>query len=156
MKLSVREANNADVNTIVKYQLAMAMETESLELDKDILKLGVDAVLKDPSKARYFIAEKDGKSAGMLMITLEWSDWRNGWVWWIQSVYTAPEYRGQGVYKQLYEHIKSLVTVSDNIRGIRLYVDNRNLTAQKVYKSLGMNGDHYTTYEWMRDDSSGA
>ena len=153
MKFSVREAKKNDACKIVEFQMAMAFETESLELDKSVLSLGVNAVLEDHSKARYFIAEDDGNSIGMLMITLEWSDWRNGWVWWIQSVYTAPEYRKQGIYKQLYEHIKSLVAASDNIRGIRLYVDNRNTAAQKVYRSLGMNGDHYTTYEWMPGDS---
>ena len=153
MGILVRAAKSADRSTIVDFQMAMALETESLELDKGVLALGVDAVLEDSSKARYFIAEEGGKSAGMLMITLEWSDWRNGWVWWIQSVYTAPAYRKQGVYKQLYEYIKSLVAASDNIRGIRLYVDNRNVAAQKVYRSLGMNGDHYTTYEWMPGDT---
>jgi len=154
MKLLVREAKKGDICKIVEFQMAMAMETESLELDRDVLSLGVNAVLEDPSKARYFMAEEDGNSIGMLMITLEWSDWRNGWVWWIQSVYTSPECRGKGVYKLLYRHIKSLVERSDNIRGIRLYVDKRNVTAQKVYKALEMNGDHYTTYEWMSDDGS--
>ena len=152
MKLLVREAKKSDACKIVEFQMAMALETESLKLDKGILTLGVNAVLEDSSKARYFIAEEDGMGIGMLMITLEWSDWRNGWVWWIQSVYTSPEYRGKGVYKLLYQHIKSLVRRSDNIRGIRLYVDKRNVTAQKVYKALGMNGDHYSTYEWMGDD----
>jgi len=153
MKISVREANRGDLDTIIGFQMAMALETESLELDRDILKLGVNNVLDDPSKALYFIAEEDGNNLGMLMITLEWSDWRNGWVWWIQSVYTAPEYRKRGVYKLLYEHIRSLVRQSDNIRGIRLYVDKRNIAAQKVYTSLGMNGEHYSTYEWMVGDN---
>jgi len=152
MGLLIREAKKSDCSRIVEFQMAMALETESLELDRDVLSLGVNAVLEDSSKARYFIAEEEGSSIGMLMITLEWSDWRNGWVWWIQSVYTAPEYRGRGVYKLLYQHVKSLVRNSDNIRGIRLYVDKRNVTAQKVYDALGMNGSHYSTYEWMVGD----
>ena len=152
MEILIREANSTDANKIVEFQMAMALETESLKLDRDILTLGVNAVLDDPSKASYFIAEEDGKSVGMLMITPEWSDWRNGWVWWIQSVYTMPEFRKRGVYKLLYEHIKSLVAASADIRGIRLYVDNRNTTAQNVYTALGMNGDHYSTYEWMAGD----
>ena len=152
MELSVREAKKSDASKIVEFQMAMALETESLELEKNVLTLGVNAVLEDPSKARYFIAEEGGNSIGMLMITLEWSDWRNGWVWWIQSVYTAPKYRGKGVYKLLYQYIKTHVQRSDNIRGIRLYVDKTNITAQNVYKALGMNGDHYSTYEWMRDN----
>ena len=152
MELLVREAKKSDACKIVEFQMAMALETESLELEKNVLTLGVNAVLEDPSKARYFIAEEGGNSIGMLMITLEWSDWRNGWVWWIQSVYTDPKYRGKGVYKLLYQYIKTHVQRSDNIRGIRLYVDKTNVTAQKVYKALGMNGDHYSTYEWMRDN----
>jgi GNAT superfamily N-acetyltransferase len=151
MSVIIRDAEKNDISAIVEFQYAMAQETEDLILDKEVLNQGVVSVLNDPGKARYFIAEMEGNQIGMLMITLEWSDWRNGWVWWIQSVFTKQGYRKMGVYKQLYYHVKNLVEQSDNIRGLRLYVDKRNIRAQQVYESLGMNGEHYTTYEWMRD-----
>ena len=151
MEIIIREVNINDHSKIVEFQLAMALETENLQLDRDILAKGVLSVLQDSTKARYFIADLAGTSAGMLMITEEWSDWRDGWVWWIQSVYTKPGYRKMGVYKMLYEYVRELIEKSDNIRGLRLYVDKRNIRAQQVYESLGMNGEHYTTYEWMRE-----
>lgn len=151
MSIVIREANIEDHLTIVDFQQAMALETENLQLDKEVLSQGVLSVLENPEKASYFIADLDGLAVGMLMITLEWSDWRNGWVWWIQSVYTKPGYRKMGVYKLLYNHVRDMVEKSTNIRGLRLYVDKRNIRAQQVYESLGMTGEHYTTYEWMRD-----
>jgi len=146
----VREAHSGDLETIVDFQLKMAKETEDITLDREILTRGVETVLSNQSIARYFIAEIEGISAGMLMITYEWSDWRDGWVWWIQSVYTHKDYRKQGVYRELYGHIKKIAESDSKIRGIRLYVDNRNSRAQEVYRQLGMNGDHYTTFEWMK------
>lgn len=151
MSIFVREANIEDHSAIVDFQLAMALETENLQLDKEVLSKGVLSVLEDKTKARYFIADSDGLAVGVLMITLEWSDWRNGWVWWIQSVYTKPGYRKMGVYKLLYNHVKDIVQKSMDIMGLRLYVDKRNIKAQQVYESLGMTCEHYTTYEWMRD-----
>ncbi len=166
MEIKIVKASREDIQTIVDFQLKMALETEELELDPVTLNQGVAAVIDDSSKASYYIAKvidynSDSKSvqtpqgavevaAGMLMITLEWSDWRNGWVWWIQSVYVEKEFRKYGVFKQLYNHIKSIVESSENIKGIRLYVDKRNTRAQKVYESLGMTGEHYSTYEWMK------
>lgn len=150
MKITVRDANFEDLKVITDFQLEMALETEALKLNRDILSAGIDSVLRDGIKARYFIAQQESESVGMLMITFEWSDWRNGWVWWIQSVYTKPGFRKMGIYRLLYDHVKGLVLNSDNIRGIRLYVDKRNVPAQRVYESLGMNGEHYTTYEWMK------
>jgi ribosomal protein S18 acetylase RimI-like enzyme len=150
MKITIRDANAQDIGAIIDFQMEMALETETLKLDRDILTQGVNSVLSDSNRARYFIAESDNMAVGMLMITYEWSDWRNGWVWWIQSVYTKPGFRKMGIYKMLYDHVKGLVNASDNIRGIRLYVDKRNVPAQKVYESLGMSGEHYTTYEWMK------
>lgn len=150
MKAEIREANIKDCQEIVNFQQEMALETENLQLNIDVLKEGVLSVFKDPAKAKYYIAETEGVIVGMLMITLEWSDWRNGWVWWIQSVYTKPGYRKMGVYKLLYEYVRQQVRDSENIKGIRLYVDKRNIRAQRVYESLGMTGDHYTTYEWMK------
>ena len=159
MNIKITKATNDDIEAIVGFQLRMALETEDLILDGVVLNEGVKAVIDDPSKASYYVArisdvlgveEGEEVAAGMLMITLEWSDWRNGWVWWIQSVYVREEYRQYGVFRALYNHIKQLVTESNNVRGIRLYVDKRNLKAQKVYESLGMTGEHYSTFEWMK------
>ncbi|HCT94769.1 MAG: hypothetical protein A2X19_09475 [Bacteroidetes bacterium GWE2_39_28] len=151
MEILIRDAVLSDHSHIVDFQMAMALETEELILEQNTLSKGVKAVLEDPSKARYFIAEGEGKPVGMLMITTEWSDWRNRWVWWIQSVYILPECRKMGVYKMLYEHVRVIVANSDSIGGIRLYVDRRNTRAQAVYTNLGMNGDHYATFEWMKE-----
>ena len=148
--MTVRNAIPEDAAAIVDFQLKMALETESLTLEPEVVKDGVAALFHDPSKGCYFVAEEGGVVVASLMITYEWSDWRNGWVWWIQSVYTAPAFRRRGIYRALYAYVKSLVLESDNIRGIRLYVDKTNHPAQKVYSALGMNGEHYTTYEWMK------
>ena len=152
MNLVIEEARIGDLNTLVEFQLKMAMETEELKLDREILIKGVKAVYEDPAKARYFVARIDERVVGMLMITLEWSDWRNGWVWWIQSVYVEQEFRKDGVFRSLYSYIRNVVENSDSIRGHRLYVDKRNIKAQKVYNALGMTGEHYTTYEWMKNN----
>lgn len=152
MNLVIEEARIGDLNTLVEFQLKMAMETEELKLDREILIKGVKAVYEDPAKARYFVARIEERVVGMLMITLEWSDWRNGWVWWIQSVYVEQEFRKDGIFRSLYTYIRNVVENSDSIRGLRLYVDKRNIKAQKVYNALGMTGEHYTTYEWMKNN----
>ena len=152
MNLVIEEARIGDLNTLVEFQLKMAMETEELKLDREILIKGVKAVYEDPAKARYFVTRIDERVVGMLMITLEWSDWRNGWVWWIQSVYVEQEFRKDGIFRSLYTYIRNVVENSDSIRGLRLYVDKRNIKAQKVYNALGMTGEHYTTYEWMKNN----
>lgn len=146
----VRIATRSDAAKIVNFQLKMALETEELSLDFTTVEKGVAAVFDDPSKGCYFVAEEEGVVVGSLMITFEWSDWRNGLVWWIQSVYVAPEFRKRGVFARMYHHVKKQVETSDDIRGLRLYVDNRNVSAKEVYMRMGMNGAHYTTYEWMR------
>src|SRR5258706_7938715 len=148
--IDYRQATPSDVSVIVDFQLAMALETEELELDRDVCTRGVKAVFDDPSRGRYFLAQSEGTVVASLMITYEWSDWRNGNVWWIQSVYVRPSFRGQRVYAGLYEHVQNLVQTDDGIRGIRLYVDRRNVSAQKVYSRLGMNGEHYQVFEWMK------
>jgi GNAT superfamily N-acetyltransferase len=149
-EIRYRDAVRADAQTIIEFQIAMARETEEVELARDVLTRGVEAVFADPSLGRYFIAERDGVVAGSLMITYEWSDWRNGLVWWVQSVYVDPAHRRRGIYGGLYEHVKKLVEPEPGIRGIRLYVDLRNVSAQEVYKRLGMDGGHYQVYEWMK------
>jgi len=149
MPITYRDAAPHDAARIIEFQLAMARETEDLDLDREILTRGVGAVFADPSLGRYFVAESDGEVVASLMITYEWSDWRSGTVWWIQSVYVVPSFRRRGVYAGLYQHVKTLVEADPAIRGIRLYVDARNTGAQEVYTRLGMNGEHYKVFEWM-------
>jgi GNAT superfamily N-acetyltransferase len=150
MNVIYRAAEPTDITAIVNFQIEMAHETEDIELDRDVLGRGVEALFTDPSLGRYFIADIDGKPIASLMITYEWSDWRNGMVWWIQSVYVAPEARRRGIYAGLYQYVKDLVDTESAVRGIRLYVDRRNTAAQEVYRRLGMNGDHYQVFEWMK------
>ena len=145
-----REGVPSDANDIIDFQIAMARETEDFDLQRDITTRGVHAVFADLSLGRYFVAEADGRVVASLMITYEWSDWRNGVVWWIQSVYVVPDFRRRGVYAGLYQHVKTMVESEPSIRGIRLYVDDRNTSAQEVYTRLGMNGEHYKVYEWMK------
>ncbi len=146
----VRLATSADISKLIEFQLAMALETEKLMLDKTILTNGIENLFKDGGKGKYFVAEANREVIGCLMTTYEWSDWRNGNVLWIQSVYIDKVHRAKGVYKKMYEHLKQLVITSNEYRGIRLYVDKTNLTAQKVYQQLGMNGEHYQVFEWMK------
>jgi GNAT superfamily N-acetyltransferase len=149
-EIQYREAERGDASTIINFQLAMAAETEDLALDADIVSNGVYAVFDEPSRGRYFVAENADYTVASLLITYEWSDWRNGMVWWIQSVYVVPPFRKQGVYAGLYAYIRELIADDDSVRGIRLYVDERNTSAQQVYARLGMNGEHYRVFEWMK------
>jgi GNAT superfamily N-acetyltransferase len=148
--ITYRDAHLSDGDAIVSFQIAMARETEDLDLDREVLARGVEAVFSDPQLGRYFIAESDSRVVASLLITYEWSDWRNGVVWWIQSVYVMPEFRRQRIYAGLYEHVKKIVDAESHVRGIRLYVDRRNTRAQEVYARLGMNGEHYQVFEWMK------
>jgi GNAT superfamily N-acetyltransferase len=151
--LQIRAAERSDAAAIVDFQLRMARETEGLELDRATLDRGVEAVFADPGKGAYWVAERDGHDppiVGSLLTTFEWSDWRDGVVLWIQSVYVVPEERGRGVYRALYERVKRQVEESDRCKGIRLYVDRRNAAAQRVYERLGMSREHYELFEWMK------
>ncbi len=139
-----------DAAAIVEFQIAMARETEEVELDRDICTEGVASVFADSKHGFYLVGEQNGQVVVSTMITYEWSDWRNGVVWWIQSVYVAPEARGQGVYKGLYAYVQELANADEDVRGIRLYVDKRNTRAQQVYTKLDMNGEHYQVFEWMK------
>jgi GNAT superfamily N-acetyltransferase len=149
-QIRFREATAADANTIAQFQVWMARETEEVELHPPILEKGVAAVFANRNLGQYYVAEEDGKVIASLLITYEWSDWRNGMIWWIQSVYVREEHRGKRVYAGLYDFVRARVTDDPTIRGIRLYVDNRNTAAQEVYTKLGMSGEHYRVYEWMK------
>ena len=146
----IRQANENDSASIVEFQLAMAWETERLQLDEATVIKGVAAVFSDASKGIYYVAERDGMVLGSLLTTFEWSDWRNGTVLWIQSVYVRPEFRKKSVFSKLYRHIQELVASNPNLRGIRLYADKTNTPAHGVYEHLGMTAEHYQMFEWMK------
>jgi ribosomal protein S18 acetylase RimI-like enzyme len=143
----IRDAEPADVDAIVAGNANMALETEERVLDPVTLRRGVQAVFEDAARAKYWVAEVDGRVIGQLMLTWEWSDWRNGTMWWIQSVHVHPEYRRRGVFRTLYRHIERLARGDRDCCGIRLYVERDNLRAQETYKSLGMTIAGYSVME---------
>ena len=148
--LKVRAAQPGDAQVIVDFQLRMARETEDLDLDLNTVTRGAAAVFADPGKGAYWVAERASKVVGCLLTTFEWSDWRNGVILWIQSVYVVPEERGRGVYRALYEHLRRRVEADSDLKGIRLYVEKRNEAAQQVYERLGMTREHYDLFEWLK------
>lgn len=143
----IRLAEMNDAPALIKFNQAMALETEGKKLDPQVLQNGVKAVLADKGKGFYVVAETADKIAGGLMITFEWSDWRDAWFWWIQSVYIRPEFRGRGIYRLLYEFVKGAAGKQGNVCGFRLYVEKDNKGAQKVYEKLGMKSSFYLMYE---------
>ena len=147
----IRTAQPTDIAILSLFQENMALETENITLDKETVRQGVKAVIADVNKGAYYIAEKNGEIIASLLTTFEWSDWRNGTVLWIQSVYVLPEHRGKGIYKAMYQHIQALVSKNNQLKGIRLYVEKNNHTAQKVYEKLGMTSEHYQLYEWLKN-----
>lgn len=147
MSASIREATLADLDTIVGFNLAMANESEGRELDEAVLREGVKALLVDDEKGTYFVAELDGRVVAQTMITYEWSDWRNGVFWWIQSVYVAADQRGTGLFSLLYRHIRDLALDTPSVCGLRLYVDHDNQHAADIYRALGMSDAHYDMLE---------
>ena len=149
MSITIRAARLGDAPTLVDFNAAMALETEHLTLDRDILSRGVRAGLADLAKARYFVAETDGRIVGQLMLTLEWSDWRDGEIWWIQSVYVHADFRRRGVFKGLYKYVEQLARTSGAV-GLRLYVEKHNLAAQSTYARLGMRMSEYLVMEDLR------
>lgn len=147
MKTIIRQATTADAAIVARFNAMMAIETESKTLDAALLQKGVEALLADSSKGIYFLAEVDGTVVAQTMITYEWSDWRNGTFWWIQSVYVAKEARGAGVFKALFDHIHALAASRPDVCGLRLYVEENNVRARQTYERLGMKLSHYRMYE---------
>lgn len=147
LELNIRQAGVEDGEVITRFNAAMALESEGISLRRDTLRAGVDAALADEAKAFYLLAEADGNPVGQLMVTTEWSDWRNGWIWWIQSVYVKPESRRQGVYRRLYQRLTEMAESRGDIRGMRLYVMRDNWPAKRTYEALGMTHSHYDLYE---------
>jgi len=136
-----------DIDNITLFNTEMAFETESIYLDQADLRLGIAAVLSDSNLGFYLISELEGVMIGQILITKEWSDWRNGWFWWIQSVFVEPNHRRIGVYSAMYKKIVDMADREGNVCGLRLYVDRDNLSAKQVYSHLGMSQSHYDLYE---------
>jgi GNAT superfamily N-acetyltransferase len=150
----IRDAAPDDLTAIVEFNRRLAIETENKILEPAILERGVARALAEPDLLRYWVAElrdsAETRIVGQTAITREWSDWRNGWLWWLQSVYVAEAYRGQGIFKALYRHIYQ-EALTTNVIGLRLYVENGNLRAQQTYQALGMKPGGYSVLEelWL-------
>jgi GNAT superfamily N-acetyltransferase len=145
--LTIRTASPRDADLIVDFNRRLAEESEGKRLDESLLRPGVAAILRDPAKGVYYLAEHGGQVVGQVMITFEWSDWRNGWFWWIQSVYVRPEQRGQGVFKSLFHHLATAAAQAGNVIGLRLYVEEENQPAQTIYRHLGLTPTTYFVME---------
>lgn len=145
--ITVRPATRADLPDLHTFASAMAWETEGMRLDADTLQRGLERVFAQPELAEYWVAERDGAVQGTLMLTYEWSDWRCGLWWWIQSVYVRPEARRSGVFKALYRHAEARARAAPGVCGLRLYVETQNLRAQATYRELGMRDAHYQVME---------
>ena len=149
---NLRPADERDVPALVEFSRAMARETEAKTLDVDVLTAGIRNLLRNPRYGFYVVAEhcapgKEREVVGSIMVTYEWSDWRDGVFWWIQSVYVKPQFRRQGVYRRLYEFIKSRAALEPDVRGFRLYVEKENHIAQQTYARLGMTETYYKMFE---------
>jgi len=142
----IRHATAADADVITAYNAAMALETEHKRLDPATLRAGVQRAIAQPDRARYFLADVEGRVVGQLMVTFEWSDWRNADFWWIQSVYVHPDFRSRGVFATLYRHVERLARDAGAC-GLRLYVERDNAGAQSAYRRLGMADSGYLVYE---------
>lgn len=147
MNISIRSARTTDLEFLVEGNALLAAETEGRDLDREMLAEGVAAVFGDEAKGRYYVADGGEEPIGQLLVTREWSDWRAGWFWWIQSVYVVPQARGQGVFARLYAHLLEEAQRDPEVCGIRLYVDEDNLAAISVYERIGMNDAGYRVFE---------
>ena len=145
--ITIRLAKQDDAPHLVQFNQAMARETENKDLNEDILSSGVRGLLNNPGLGFYVVAELGNEVVGSLMVTMEWSDWRNGLFWWIQSVYILPAHRRKGIYRRLYEFVKARASEDPHVCGFRLYVERDNTTAQRTYEVLGMEETPYKMYE---------
>ena len=147
MLFTIRRAEPADVAIIARFNQGIALETEGKQLDPVVLDHGVRAVFADPSRGFYTVAERGGEVVGQVMITYEWSDWRNGWFWWIQSVYVREDARRQGVFRLLFDHIRQEAEADASVIGLRLYYDRENERAHGTYRTLGLVDTDYGMME---------
>jgi len=150
----VRNARGSDGLIIADYNNRMAEETEGKTLAPEVIGPGVQALLDDEHKGRYWVAESGVDVIGQLMVTYEWSDWRNGTIWWIQSVYIHPDWRRKGVFTALYHHVESLAASQPGVIGLRLYVEENNQRAQQTYEALGMTRPKYLVMESLLPNES--
>jgi len=147
MALTIRRATPADAPILIEFNRRLAEESEGRALDLDVLGKGVAAALADPNKGPYYVAEEGGEVVGEMQITFEWSDWRNGWLWWIQGVYVRADARRRGVFRALYEHVCEAARQDPAVVGLRLYVERENLAAQQTYLRMGMEWTNYLMLE---------
>lgn len=145
--ITIRYAEHKDADILARYAVSMAFETEKKHLNKDIVFKGIRQVLAFKELGFYLIAEIDGQPAGALMVTYEWSDWRNGLFYWIQSVYTDPIHRKKGIYRALHKKVRTIAQSKENVIGIRLYVEKENTGAISTYRSMGMEECDYRMFE---------
>lgn len=143
----IRSAVMNDCSAIAEFNCRLAAETEGKTLQSEVIQAGVRALLADAQHGRYFVATVAGSPIGQIMHTREWSDWRNGEIWWLQSVYVLPEYRNRGVFRALYQHVENLALNSTDVIGLRLYVETHNVRAQGAYQQLGFKDASYTVME---------
>jgi ribosomal protein S18 acetylase RimI-like enzyme len=145
--ITIRSARPEDGEKIVEFNAAIAKETESIELDADRLKRGVWAILLDPTKGKYYVAEKERQIVGQMLITYEWSDWRDGVNWWFQSIYVSPEHRRNGILRAIFDYVLAEAKNRPEVCGVRLYVEHNNTVARQAYESLGLTHSHYELYQ---------
>lgn len=151
-EVTIRGADRADLEALIIFNAAMAWETEHKQLDPTVLRAGITRLLAEPALGRYIVAVHQPQThqneiVGALMLTSEWSDWRNGLFWWIQSVYIRPQFRRTGVYRALHEHTRAQARTVPDVCGIRLYVERENVNAQQTYLAMGMEETVYRIYE---------
>ena len=151
--MNLRHATIEDAQALAEFNISMAYETEEIELIPEVIRAGVEAMIENPQMGYYLVIEDEGEIAASLMVTTEWSDWRNGLFWWIQSVYVRPQKRRKGLYRQLYERVKLLAENEKSVCGFRLYVEHYNTIAQTTYRSLGMEQTDYKVYEELKPNA---
>ncbi len=150
--MTIRRAIIEDALSLSEFNQKMAFETEAITLIPEVIDAGVMAMISNPQMGFYLVAEEDDEIQASLMVTTEWSDWRNGLFWWIQSVYVKPDFRRKGLYRQLYLRVKSLAETETGVCGFRLYVEHDNKAAQNTYRSLGMQETEYKLFEELKTD----
>ncbi len=145
--MNIRQGILDDLEVVAQFNVALASESENLHLEPARVRAGVEALLRDPAKGTYFVAVSGGEVVGQLLITHEWSDWRNGDIWWLQSVYVRPDFRRRGVFKALFEFVHAKAADAPDVCGLRLYMENSNSRAREAYCRLGMIETHYHVFE---------
>ena len=148
--ITIQKALPKHIDILIDFQQRLAFESEGVTLEATTLRKGMEAMFADPGKGFYYIASDGDEIVGCHSITYEWSDWRNGMAWWLQSVYVRESHRKKGVFKVMYDNVISMIKKDPNLIALRLYVDKSNESAMKVYASMGMDGSHYTVYEWTK------